>query len=95
LNDGKILYDVEIYTNYFCVGIENYITKQKTFYEISEQINDIHKIYNYFNTFNGFLISFNGVHYDNIVIKYVLQNYNYLKNLDSESICKKLKTLSR
>jgi len=94
LNDGKILYDVEIYTNYFCVGIENYITKQKTFYEISEQINDIHKIYNYFNTFNGFLISFNGVHYDNIVIKYVLQNYNYLKNLDSESICKKLKTLS-
>ncbi len=94
MNDGKILYDIESYKNYFCVGIENYTTKQKTFYEISEQTNDIHKIYNYFNTFNGFLISFNGVHYDNIIIKYILQNYNYLKNLDSESICKKLKTLS-
>jgi hypothetical protein len=94
LNDGKILYDIESYKNYFCVGIENYTTKQKTFYEISEQTNDIHKIYNYFNTFNGFLISFNGVHYDNIIIKFILSNYNVLKTLSSEEICIRLKKLS-
>ena len=94
MNDGKILYDIESYKNYFCVGIENYTTKQKTFYEISEQTNDIHKIYNYFNTFNGFLISFNGVHYDNIIIKFILSNYNVLKTLSSEEICIRLKKLS-
>jgi len=94
LNDGKILYDIEVYRNYFCVGIENYTTKQKTFYEISEQTNDIHKIYNYFNTFNGFLISFNGVHYDNIIIKFILSSYNVLKTLNSEEICIRLKKLS-
>ena len=94
MNEGKILYDIEVYTNYFCVGIENYVTKQKTFYEISEEVNDIHKIYNYFNTFNGFLISFNGVHYDNMVIKYIVQNYHKLKYLNYIDICVQLKYLS-
>jgi len=94
MNEGKILYDIEVYTNYFCVGIENYVTKQKTFYEISEEVNDIHKIYNYFNTFNGFLISFNGIHYDNMVIKYILQNYHKLKYLNYIDICVQLKYLS-
>lgn len=94
MNEGKILYDIEVYTNYFCVGIENYVTKQKTFYEISEEVNDIHKIYNYFNTFNGFLISFNGIHYDNMVIKYIVQNYHKLKYLNYIDICVQLKYLS-
>ena len=94
MSDGKILYDIEVYKNYFCVGIENYVTKQKTFYEISEQQNDIHKIYNYFKTFNGFLISFNGIHYDNMVIKYILQNYDSLKYGSYKSVCETLKNLS-
>jgi hypothetical protein len=94
LNDGKILYDIEVYRNYFCVGIENYVTKQKTFYEISEQQNDIHKIYNYFKTFNGFLISFNGIHYDNMIIKYILQNYDSLKYGSYKNVCETLKNLS-
>ena len=94
MNEGKILYDIEVYTNYFCVGIENYVTKQKTFYEISEEVNDIHKIYNYFNTFNGFLISFNAIHYDNMVIKYIIQNYHKLKYLNYIDICVQLKYLS-
>jgi hypothetical protein len=94
MNDGKILYDIEVYQNYFCVGIENYVTKQKTFYEISEKQNDIHKIYNYFKTFNGFLISFNGIHYDNMIIKYILQNYSSLNYLEYGDICLTLKYLS-
>ena len=94
MNDGKILYDIEVYRNYFCVGIENYVTKQKTFYEISEQQNDIHKIYNYFKTFNGFLISFNGIHYDNMIIKYILQNYDSLKYGSYKNVCETLKNLS-
>lgn len=94
MNEGKILYDIETYSNYFCVGIENYVTKQKTFYEISEEVNDIHKIYNYFNTFSGFLISFNGVYYDNMLIKHILQNYKNLKNLNYVDICANLKYLS-
>ena len=94
MNEGKIVMDIEVYTNFFCVGVKNYITKQITYYEISEQQNDIHKVYNYFKTFNGFLITFNGVHYDNLVIKYILMNYQNLKNLQYENICGELKYLS-
>jgi hypothetical protein len=94
MNEGKIVIDIEVYTNFFCVGIKNYITKQITYYEISEQQNDIHKIYNYFKTYNGFLITFNGIHYDNLVIKHILMNYQNLKDLKYENICGELKYLS-
>ncbi len=94
MNEGKIIMDIEVYTNFFCVGIKNYITKQITYYEISEQQNDIHKVYNYFKTYNGFLITFNGIHYDNLVIKYILMNYHNLKDLQYENICGELKYLS-
>jgi len=90
----KILYDIEVYINYFCVGLKDHTTKEITFYEISEQRNDIVKICAYFKNFNGFLISFNGIHYDNMVISYMLANYNRLQNLSYEKICKELKTFS-
>ena len=94
MNEGKILYDIEVYTNYFCVGIENYVTKQKTFFEISEEQNQIKEIYDYLNNYKGFLIGFNSIHYDNIVSKYIVQNYHKLKYLNYIDICVQLKYLS-
>ena len=38
MNEGKIVMDIEVYTNFFCVGIKNYITKQITYYEICQTI---------------------------------------------------------
>lgn len=91
---GKILYDIEVYANYFCVGIKNLITKEIRFFEISEEHNDIHKINAYFKEYNGFLISFNGIHYDNMVINYLLLHYNQLKDLNYNQICSTLKFFS-
>lgn len=90
----KILYDIEVYVNYFCVGLKDYETKEITFYEISQQRNDIFKIYDYFKHYNGFLISFNGIHYDNLVVSYLLHNYHKLQNVSYENICRELKTFS-
>lgn len=90
----KQLYDIEVYKNYFCVGIKNYVTKDIIFYEISEERNDIHQIYEWFKNYNGFLVSFNGVHYDNMIIKYLLNNYNKLKNLEWSNITIDLKYFS-
>jgi hypothetical protein len=94
MNDGKILYDVECYPNYFCVGFKSLTTNKTTLFEISEEQNDIHKIYHYFSNYNGFLISFNGIHYDNMLIKYIICNYQQLKHLDYLQITKRLKTFS-
>lgn len=94
MNKGKILYDVECYINYFCVGLESLSTNKKTLFEISEENNDLHKIYNYFNNYNGFLISFNGIHYDNMLIKYILIHYHRLQKESWENVCKELKSFS-
>ena len=77
----KQLYDIEVYRNYFCVGIKNYVTKEIVFYEISEERNNSKQIYEWFKNFNGFLISFNGIHYDNMIIKYFLTNFHKYNNL--------------
>ena len=91
---NKVLYDIEIYSNYACWGFEDFITKERTFFEISEEQNQIKEIYDYLNNHKGFLIGFNSIHYDNIVSKYIVQNYHKLKYLNYIDICVQLKYLS-
>lgn len=90
----KMLYDIEVFPNYFCVGLKNYITKEITLYEISEERNDIEKIISFFKHYKGFLISFNGIHYDNMLIKYIIENKFLFKNSDYLTICRTIKEVS-
>lgn len=91
---NKQLMDIEVYKNYFCIGIRDYVTKELLFYEISEERNDLDLIYNWCKNFNGFLIGFNSVHYDNMVIKYLIKNYNNYKHLEWSNITLDLKYFS-
>lgn len=68
----KKLYDVEVYKNVFLCTIMDFDTKEKITWEISGRKNDLEAIKEFFNTFKGFLISFNGIHYDNCIILYLL-----------------------
>ena len=91
---NKMLLDIECYKNYFCIGIRDYITKELIFYEISEEKNELDLIYNWCKNFKGFLITFNGIHYDNMVIKYLIKNYNNYKYLEWSNITLDLKYFS-
>ena len=90
----KKIYDVEIFYNFLCVGIKDFNTKEIKFYEISEERNDLDKIYNWFINYKGFLIGFNIIHYDNMMIKYILLHYNRLKTLEWLQVCNELKKFS-
>lgn len=90
----KQLYDIECYRNYFCVGIKNYVTKEIVFYEISEVKDDRKEIYEWFKNFKGFLISFNGIHYDNMMVKYFIINYEKYKHLSFGNVTSDLKYFS-
>ena len=70
----KVLYDVEIYKNCFLCSIKDYETKEVVIWEISDRRNDYRKIKEFFEEFTGFLISFNGIHYDNPMILWLLKN---------------------
>lgn len=76
MSKQKILYDVECYYNCFLCSIKDYDTKEVTIWEISERKNDYNKIKHFFQTFKGFLISFNGIHYDDCMIMYLIYNGN-------------------
>lgn len=86
--------DIECYKNYFCIGIKNFDTKVITFYEISEEKNELEQIYQYMMNFKGFLITFNGLHYDEPVLNHLILNYNKYKYLNSIDICLDLKYFS-
>lgn len=66
------IHDLETYPNFFCVTIRDWNTKEQVVYQISEDINDFDKIKAFYTTYKGVMFSFNGVHYDNIVIAYMI-----------------------
>lgn len=91
------LHDVEIYPDFFCTTIEDYNTEEKEIFEISKRKNELKEIYNTYLLLHknkGFLVSFNGIHYDSPMINYILINYPRLKELGSEEITKELKKFS-
>lgn len=88
------LYDIEVYPNYFLVGLKNYVTKQKILYEISEERDDRKQIYDFFTNFDGYLVSFNGIHYDNMVMSYFLTHYRDLTNYSVPGLLGAIKAFS-
>lgn len=70
----KCLFDVEVYPNCFLCSIKDYKTKEVTIWEISHRKNDYNDIKAFFTSYKNFLISFNGIHYDNPIILWIIQN---------------------
>ncbi len=82
----KVICDVEVYPNCFLCGIQDVDTKEKIVWEISDRINEYDEVVKFFKEFNQYLISFNGIHYDNCIILYIIHNKidnvdNYLQKL--------------
>lgn len=70
----KVICDVEVYPNCFLCGIQDVDTKEKIVWEISDRINEYDEVVKFFKEFNQYLISFNGIHYDNCIILYIIHN---------------------
>lgn len=92
--NGIKLYDIESFKNFFCVAIRDHISKEEYYFEISEVQNDIDKIYKWFKNFNGYLVAFNSLHYDDVMIKYLLDNYKSYVGKSYLDITLDLKTFS-
>jgi hypothetical protein len=77
----KVIYDVEVYPNCFLCAIQDMDSKEKIVWEISDRINEYDDIVKFFKGFNQYLISFNGIHYDNCIMMYII--HNKLDNVDN------------
>jgi hypothetical protein len=91
----KIIYDIEIYSNVFLLSYKDYDTKEVVVWEISERKNDFKYIKSFFNTFNGSLIGFNTIHYDNPMLLWLLHNGSRIGKTEGiSSLLQKLKAWS-
>lgn len=77
----KVICDVEVYSNVFLCGIQDVDTKEKIIWEISNRVNEYEQIITFFKTFNQYLITFNGIHYDIPILLYI--SHNKLDNVDN------------
>lgn len=100
----KLIYDIECFPEFFFVGFKNYETKEIITFEISKDIDQKEKFYEFLHNIdknNTFFISFNGLEYDNIVVNYFYKNYKNIstnvsgfETWDWQSITNALKEFS-
>ena len=57
----RILLDIEIYPNFFMLGLKDYYTGDTSYFEISEWKDDRIELGQWLNSYKGFVISFNGI----------------------------------
>ena len=67
-------YDIEVYPNYILVGFKEHLKPNYYFFEISEYVNNRKKLIEFLKP-HHILISFNGVHYDNVILNAIIKNH--------------------
>ena len=88
------VYDLEVFPNLFTCAVKNSESGQIRVYEISQRRNDMPEIAKLFQNKKIIFVSYNGIHYDNPIISYILINYQELIRLPVWDINKKLKEFS-
>ena len=89
----QLLIDCEVYGNYFLLGCQDFKTEERFSFEICEKLDQRQELQEFLKEFNGFWITFNGTHYDNVVLAHGQIN-NWWPNESWETVCRKLKLFS-
>ena len=76
----KIVLDLEIYPNFFMLGLKDYVTGDTSYFEVSDYKDDRRKLYQWLCTYRGYVISFNGISYDNMVLAFIKKEWSILCN---------------
>ncbi len=86
--------DIEVYGNLFLLGVKDFKEKKVFTFEVSERIDQREALYEYLMTYDGYFISFNGLYYDEVVLKYFIKDYEKLKVLSVDKFLKNIKNFS-
>ncbi len=105
-NKIVIVYDIELFPNVFYCTLKETESNKNVSLEISNRKNDIHKIINFFHRVKTKVNSrkeikdkyifcgYNNIHYDNVIINYIIANRERLINCNYAQICAELFELS-
>lgn len=90
-----IVYDIEVFPNVFHCTCLNTETKEKTFYEISERTFQLEELTNFFTESSKIFCGYNNIHYDNIIINYIIKYKYRMYKKSYYDICKSIYNLSQ
>lgn len=93
-NKTVCVYDVEVFPNVFHLVIKNTELNKKLKCEISERRNDLDLIRRLFRVKDCLFCGYNSIHYDNILINYILDNYTALEKMSYEDVTYRLMQIS-
>jgi hypothetical protein len=88
------LMDIEVYPNYFQVGVKDFISKDIITFEVDDRKDERNQLFTFLTTYKGYMITFNGIHYDNVVLAYFLKDSRRLSALSATEFCKAMKSFS-
>ena len=77
ITDGDYIYDIEVYPNIFCIGLQHYETGRRWYFEISPTRNDIQMFCKFLSIMSAHkcrMVGFNNVGYDYPVIHMIFKN---------------------
>jgi len=77
--------DIEVFFNMFCVTFQDYNTGNKYYYEVSSRRDDSKDLRIFLEFLSGYLVSFNGIDYDDIILSYWYQEQPSLQELKAFS----------
>lgn len=68
-------YDLEVYKNYFLACFKKHGSNEYITFELNSEVNELDKLRLFLTNFSKstFLIGFNILHYDNLILNYILQ----------------------
>lgn len=88
------IFDLETYPNAWICGIKNFRSKKVINLEVSEEFDDRDKIYEFFSKYDGYLIGFNSINYDEMMIKYFLKEFKFLRKCSKKDFLESMKSFS-
>jgi len=78
------LLDIETYPNYFLLGFENYVTKEKQCFEITNNHSQLSEIVQFLSFNKTSICTFNGTDYDLIVLGFIVKESQELFQLSPQ-----------
>ena len=91
---NKVLIDIEVFPNFFLLGFKDYVTGKTESIEVSPYKDEREKLIEWLIKYKGFVISFNGIYYDNVVLAFIKVEWESLNWLEPEDFCWKIKQFS-
>ena len=89
------IYDIEVYTNFFCVTFKNPKSQEVKIFTIFEDTNDIDELYRFIDNHTAWFIGYNSFNFDNQLLKYIHQKHSALTFASTIEITFNISNLAR